>query len=320
MKCWSLFALLLSGLLLLAGPSFASTDEMATVLRRLDALENNNATLKKEITVLQKENVVLQDRARRLKSREGVAVSAIPVSARANAGLAASNSAVVGAGASSYASATLPGTMYNWTGLYLGAHFGAGWGTDAALNVQGGGNPGTEAGSGTTNGVLGGGQIGYNYQFGRALVGIEGEYTAAAVKGDTHLKVGDDGTSHSAVTVQNRRIATIAGRVGAVFQDNMLLYVKGGSAWVQSTFDVTRWQFGLVGSAPTINDNRSGYVVGFGTEYKFDRNWSAKIEYNYLDFGTKTLTQESIMGSGPRTADVSNQVHTVKVGANYTFN
>src|ERR1700720_3151425 len=85
MKSWNLFALLLSGLLLLTGPSFASTEEMAAVLRRLDALEQSNASIKQQNALLQQQNALLQDRMRRLESKDGLAVAAIPVSASSNA-------------------------------------------------------------------------------------------------------------------------------------------------------------------------------------------------------------------------------------------
>jgi outer membrane immunogenic protein len=217
--------------------------------------------------------------------------------------------------------------VYNWTGLYIGAHVGGAFGTNSWSNVRdplgADNNNGDDAGNGNVNGVFGGGQVGYNYQMGHFLVGIEGEFSGSDIHGSTHLSTG--GADYSATAnVKTRWVADVSGRFGAIFQDHMLLYVKGGYAWKENSYNVNVFDFGQVGSYPTLTDRRDGYLIGFGTEYAFDRNWSAKIEYNYMDFGTRTVNfPQGISGTtndGPFAVDVRDQMHTVKLGVNYRFN
>ena len=76
-------------------------------------------------------------------------------------------------------------------------------------------------------------------------------------------------------------IATLAGRLGYAF-DHTLIYVKGGAAFA----DVDRWVAWNGGKVFNDSDTRSGWTIGAGVEYAFAPNWSAKLEYDYLDFGS----------------------------------
>jgi len=195
-----------------------------------------------------------------------------------------------------------PVPTFSWSGLYLGVHGGYGW-----TRWTGTGALGTDSVNG--NGWLAGGQIGYNYQTGRFVLGIEGDYSWANVKHETALFAGN-------LTLKNDYFATVTGRVGYAF-DNILVYGKGGVAWTRDKWDATD---GLGGTA-TGDFNRQGWVIGAGVEYAFWGNVSAKIEYNYLWFKsiseTLTTTGGLVVAGTP---DVKQQTHLVKVGLNYRFN
>jgi len=98
--------------------------------------------------------------------------------------------------------------------------------------------------------------------------------------------------------------ATLTGRVGYAW-DNWLWYVKGGAAWSDMEY-----RFGGFG---TLSDTRVGWTVGTGVEWALAPQWSAKLEYNFLDFGKDTFNFAA------RPVDVDTHVHLVKAGINYRF-
>jgi len=195
-----------------------------------------------------------------------------------------------------------PAPIFNWSGLYIGAHGGYGW-----TRWTGTGVLGTDSVNGT--GWLGGGQVGYNFQTGRFVLGVEGEYSFANVKYDTALFAGN-------LTLKNDYYATVAGRLGYAF-DSILVYGKAGVAWARDKWDGNDGAGGTV----TGNFNRQGWVIGAGVEYAFWGNLSAKVEYNYLWFKSISELPTTTGGLGVLgAADVKQQTHLVKLGLNYRFN
>jgi outer membrane immunogenic protein len=91
--------------------------------------------------------------------------------------------------------------------------------------------------------------------------------------------------------------------------DRVLLYVKGGGAWVSEDYPV-----GVGGPfAFTLSHDRAGWTVGAGLEWGFADKWSVKLEYNYLDFGTDRLNFRGAI------EDISQEAHVAKAGINYRF-
>ena len=171
-----------------------------------------------------------------------------------------------------------PAPIYNWTGFYLGAHIGAAFGNDTVF-----GNSDAR--------FMGGGQIGADYQFGPNWVaGIEGQYSAVAGNNNGLFK--------------EQGLASVTGRLGWTWGPG-LLYVKGGYAYQDRKNNL-----GVISNA-----DRDGYTVGAGLEYMFAPNWSAKVEYQYYDFGRYNFvsTVPAVAGS------FNNDEHTVKLGVNYRF-
>ncbi len=202
-----------------------------------------------------------------------------------------------------YTKAPVVAPIYNWTGLYLGAHGGYGWGRFDSVDLTGLVGNDTQ----TTNGAVAGGQIGYNYQIGQWVLGIEGTYAWSDVKQDATFVGGT-------VALKNDYIATVAGRVGYAF-DRILLYGKGGAAWTRDKVDASD---GLGGTG-TGRFNRTGFVAGGGVEYAFWDKWSARVEYNYLGFASQIETPTSTGGLVATTADVKLNISTLTFGVNYRF-
>jgi outer membrane immunogenic protein len=214
---------------------------------------------------------------------------------------------------------------YNWTGFYVGGHFGAGWGTveseTTSVSVAGvGAIPlALPVSSHNVNGFLGGGQVGYNWQASPWLVlGIEGSFSGSGIEGKAPCVIG----LFSCKTEINW-MADITGRLGVTVGDRALVYVKGGVAWADTDYSASFNVVPGVTVNASANDTRVGGLLGVGVEYGFLPNWSAKLEYNYIDFGTENLNfPVSITGVGAgisANVDVTQQIHTVKGGINYRF-
>ncbi len=224
-----------------------------------------------------------------------------------------------------------PPPVFSWTGLYIGAHIGGGWGDKALFEVP----SGAQMGSGNISGILGGVQAGYNYQVNPWLVlGIEGDFSWADVNGSFPIAI--PGSASASFNAKADWFATLTGRIGTTVFDRSLLYLKGGAAWVHDKYAATGTCVGAPGpeipgaqgdlnqpddceAGPfTADTTNLGWTIGVGWEYAFDRNWSAKLEYDFMDFGTQRTTFTDPDGDAG-TADVRQRVHAVKFGVNYRF-
>jgi outer membrane immunogenic protein len=205
---------------------------------------------------------------------------------------------------------------FTWTGFYLGGNIGGAWAhrdvTDTFFA--------TNFGSGNNNGVfIGGGQLGYNWQIGYTVLGIEAEFDGAANNNNTGT-VFIPGAGTIQVTSNNRWITTLAARFG-MMNGPWLFYGKAGAGWVgNEDFTITNLTTGA--SIVTSNNSNSGWLVGVGIEWAFAPNWSAKVEYNFLGLDDRTFIAPA--GFRSLTGDtffVTNRdIQTVKVGINYRFN
>jgi outer membrane immunogenic protein len=211
-----------------------------------------------------------------------------------------------------------PPPVWSWTGFYVGAHLGGTWGTTEAevnsINV-----PGLFAFNGFTlpltsqssNGFIGGGQIGYNWQSGIVVFGVEGELSATNAKGTGPCLV-----VLSCKTEQNW-MATAAGRLGLA-DGRDLYYVKGGAAWSHNTYSANLNV--LVGLNTEVSDNRWGWLLGGGIEHAFGGGLSAKLEYDYVDYGSRDYTFPlAIIVPIDIGTKIREYQHVVKVGVNYRF-
>ena len=184
-----------------------------------------------------------------------------------------------------------PSVIFSWTGFYLGTEFG--WGqthTDAVRNI---GNATFPAGFSDTSqdtGFLGGFDAGANYQINRFVLGIEGDWQAAAISG-THTI--NSPLIAGRFSVQNREtdwVSTVTGRVGWTW-DRWMLYGKGGAAWRRINDTASTQTFSGAGallSSQTNNPSTEfGYVVGGGAEWAASERVSVKVEYDWYNFGSQ---------------------------------
>jgi outer membrane immunogenic protein len=198
---------------------------------------------------------------------------------------------------------------YNWSGFYIGIHGGAGWGTKhwtavtfaPALDDEG---------SFDVRGWLLGGQIGYNFQTGPLVFGIEAQGSWADISGERLSAAFADTTIRTEVT----SLGTVAGRLGYAW-GNALLYGKGGLAWANDRYSVSG------ATTAAWRDNRWGWMLGAGLELGLTPNWSIKGEYNYMDFGTRRYDAIACVGCLGPTFDeeIAQRLHVVKFGLNYRF-
>jgi outer membrane immunogenic protein len=208
--------------------------------------------------------------------------------------------------APSYAKA-VPPVAHNWTGIYVGGHVGSAWANaDWQSKEFTAFDQPFHFGAGTGAGFLGGAQVGVNYQVDAIVYGIEADASWAAVSGDVCNTI--EGAVHC--NSKPDRFGTIAGRFG-VASDRALAYLKGGAAWLHSDHLLS-----VIDSPDAlVSDSRWGWMGGAGVEYALTRNWSAKLEYDFMDFGTRTF--DFSLPNTPATFDIKQQIQTVKFGLNY---
>jgi outer membrane immunogenic protein len=170
-----------------------------------------------------------------------------------------------------------PASVYNWTGFYAGLNLGYEWGkvTDSSIDPSG---------------VAGGGQIGYNWQSGQFVFGVETDIQASAA---------DD--TFAPYKFSNPWFGTLRGRAGFAI-NNILLYGTAGLAYGD-----LKAEFGGLDESKTL----VGWTGGLGMEVGFAPNWSAKVEYLYMDLGSRAYTLTG----------VDNGLHAsyLRLGVNYHF-
>jgi outer membrane immunogenic protein len=267
--------------------------------------------MRKEIATLRQNNAQATHHAAAPADAPGRSLRANESSAMA------SNASYIPAKSSSYGEAP---RAFSWSGFYLGLHAGYGWGSNdwnLLGAVEGPGFFGSPLNP-KTQGVLGGIQGGANYQLGNWVVGIEAELTYMHGKGT------DNGTLlgvfPTTATSQIDWLATFTGRFGYAFGPS-LLYAKGGVAAAEYKDSLS-----LINGVPAFVDfgtktnTNVGWTVGAGWEYAFAPNWSAKIEYNYLDLGTTTEIFFATPGAGlSLQQEIQHTLQIAKVGVNYRF-
>lgn len=180
--------------------------------------------------------------------------------------------------------------FYNWTGFYVGIVAGYGFGTSdwsaPAISMD-------------PKGFMVGGTLGYNYQVGSWVYGIEGDFSWSNMKGDVACGA-------FTCETKNNWLGTVRGRLGYAF-DRWLPYLTGGVAFGDIEASSTNPAF--VGG----KDTAIGWTAGVGLEYAFLSNWTAKIEYLYVDLGSVDV------GTAALPRDVSFKESIIRLGLNYKF-
>ena len=180
--------------------------------------------------------------------------------------------------------------VYDWTGFYIGGNLSAGWSGLSGTNFSD--TIGSSFNAATNVQFLGGGQVGVNYQFsGGVVVGAEAMFDWLTVSHNNPVTATDPTGPFSANIgpVDARWLTTATAKLGYAW-DRVLLYVKGGGAWVATTspsISVT----GTPASFTSVsNTTVSTWTAGFGLEWAFSGNWSARAEYDYIALPSQSLT------------------------------
>jgi outer membrane immunogenic protein len=212
-----------------------------------------------------------------------------------------------------------PVQVWSWTGIYIGGHVGAGWGTTEST-ITGLATPVAvpfvlPLSQTSSSGFLGGVQVGGNYQAGWVVFGVQGDIAGADIKGKSPCLI------ILACDTKTDWLASVTGRIGAVVLDRGLVYAKGGAAWQNSTHSASLPLIPAVGTIASREITHFGWTVGLGTEWMITPNWTAFVEYNYYDFDTKNHNFPIIQAPAVSfNVDLRNTMSVAKVGANYKFN
>jgi outer membrane autotransporter protein len=225
--------------------------------------------------------------------------------------------------------------LVNWTGFYVGGFGSALLGTADWGYVGGGVSP-------HVGGYDFGGDIGYDYQIGAWVLGVQAELGKTNLNGSTVCGPLLSGsatfpTTNAAPMFQMtcnawaNWLATATARVGYAWE-RVLFYVRAGGAWTKEQVNATcnlgsiqhiNATFGQACTNPAdvLSDGfagsantRSGWTIGYGTEFALTRNWSARAEYNYVSFGDR-----NVIASDGSVLNIGMHVSEAKVGLNYRF-
>lgn len=202
----------------------------------------------------------------------------------------------------------------NWRGFYAGLNGGFGFAHATASGPVNGVNV---SASDDLTGAIGGGQIGFNWQTGATVLGIEADFQASGQSHETLVcPASFCGTDFN---LKNKIpwFATIRGRAGYAVE-RFLVYATGGLAYTKLSSTLSTTAGGITADLASWSDTRSGWTIGGGVEFLVTRDWSAKIEYLYIDTGSfqASATVPGVGTINP-TLRVNDQI--VRTGLNYRF-
>jgi outer membrane immunogenic protein len=207
-----------------------------------------------------------------------------------------------------------PPQEFLWTGCFAGVHAGGAFSYDKIRS----------SGNFSSPGLIGGGQVGCDYQLASAwVVGIEGRAAWSSLTSKT------PGTGINAITgvtfptqftVANDFLASTTARVGYAYLGGFLLYGRGGIAWTREKTD-TVFTPPLAGFSVDAGATmtQTGWTIGAGLDWALAPHWSVNFEYDYYDFGSHDFSQTDPVHRGTFAADLKDKVQTLTVGVNYHF-
>jgi outer membrane immunogenic protein len=262
--------------------------------------------------------------------------------------------------------APIPVPVCIWCGWYVGLNAGGTFGGSNSTTVAsspGSPNPvqatspifaanfasltSNVVGGGNNDGFIGGGQIGYNWQFNPSwVVGVEADFQgltantgSASISRSMVDQFGNTLTTNTSVEHNLDYFGTVWGRLGFLVNPALLVYGSGGLAYggIKSSTSVSQTSTNtLLGPASTtgsLSDTRVGWTLGGGAEWMFLQNWSAKVEYLYYDLGSANYSAGvaaplllppaggagSALFSNPVTASTRFNGSIVRAGVNWHF-
>jgi outer membrane immunogenic protein len=233
-----------------------------------------------------------------------------------------------------------PPPVWGWTGLYIGAN--AGWIGSTSNTITNTGTDGGASGLGTAlgagaipgtigishSGFIGGGQIGYNWQWTpNWVLGLEADFDGLADPASTVIVAFPGSAAISPLQTGYSRaldtLGTIRERVGYLSSPNLMWYATGGLAYGDPTLQTA---FACAACTPPASTSilssatLRGWTVGAGAEWRFASAWSVKLEYLYVDLGSRSNTVTYTYGpTSTMTSTYNERDNIVRAGVNYKF-
>ncbi len=214
---------------------------------------------------------------------------------------------------------------WNWSGFYAGLNAGFARATASWTDLDGFFTAGGTLFNESSNGFIGGGQVGYNWQFRHALFGLETDFQYLSNSQNTTLFAFPPGNVGPTFHDSIQWLGTVRGRAGLAI-DDVLTYLTAGLAYakVQHTFT---FPFFNVDPNFDLSSTKVGLTAGAGAEYALDQRWSVKAEVLYVDLGKTSATITGIAQSTPPgnptiatgRLDISDTMWIVRAGVNYKF-
>ncbi|MEJ2377624.1 MAG: outer membrane beta-barrel protein [Pseudolabrys sp.] len=203
-----------------------------------------------------------------------------------------------------------PSPVYNWTGFYAGGQMGtvlssAKFYDPTGVNFAPLDTPIADE----ATGFMGGLQLGFDFQTGNLVFGGQGDVSWTTINTD----LADPFSTTTTLYYKTVWLASVTGRAGYAW-GNILMYGKGGAAWVHNIVDVSDTAFSLA----SANETRTGWIAGGGFEYGFTPSWTGFIEYDYIRLGTASvIVRDPLAGSMP--INFEQDIQMIKGGINFKF-
>ena len=227
--------------------------------------------------------------------------------------------------------------IYSWSGFYVGVSAGYTVANRDHLNFTGtdtgADGLGTMLGLGLLpsavtlqpDGIIGGGQIGYNWQAGAIVYGVEADIQGSSAKDNfSVVSLPPSGPITVAGSNSLEWLSTVRGRFGISATPMTLLYVTGGLAIGETKLNISGSCVTcapVLASAASSNKISTGWTIGAGAEWALAGGWSVKSEYLYYDLSADeaTISYNYVTWTSTLTAHVNNSGHIARIGVNYKF-
>jgi outer membrane immunogenic protein len=206
-----------------------------------------------------------------------------------------------------------PECDFNWTGFYIGLNVGYGWG-NADTDFDPLPDPVTffslepQSLNPDPSGFIGGGQIGYNFQWNWLVLGVETDFQGTDMEGHDRRQPFDDITGSIAngnpdvfLEAHERMqwFGTARARIGFVPMCRLLVYATGGLAYGNVDYSAqTNFDNGVTYPV-SFSETNLGWTVGGGFEWALTHHWSVRAEYLYYDLGDHSRTEPKLFGGVP---------------------
>lgn len=183
-----------------------------------------------------------------------------------------------------------PSRIERWTGFYMGATYGYGWGSSGVEGATGVFNYDQDGGTGTL-------LAGYNWQAGSGVLGIEGDIGLSSHGGSALV-------GNNVLTSEMNTLGSIRARAGILTMPAMMLYATAGFAWADMDFKL---------NGVRASETFTGYQLGAGAEYMIAPQWTLRVEYLYTDFDKERLNHFGQQNT------FDPDLHTVRAGVAFKF-